>query len=106
MKIYASTGDITLLKDGNVPQIGFTTEKKKWLLDETCLILTEVCFYFDTNHRDNFYFEDGQLVYHSVSLDRYPFVVDLYRELIKKTLSPAEFINEVTATYTVKEIGL
>jgi hypothetical protein len=106
-QIYSVTNKYCLL-DNSLPKlIGRTYHSKRYLTDGSVSLQDVIEFNFgDKNNPDIFFFEDGLLVYSSISLHREAFMLDCYQELIQsKKVSPVAFISLVTERYTLTMMG-
>ena len=107
MKIYAKTGSDALLINGIIPEIGQTSENKRYKKDGTCELQIRVVFHFGNNDpSDVFLFENDNLVFHSISTHRGTFITNTYQELIRlNEVSPEALISVITETFTLNQLG-
>lgn len=105
--IYAIADNHILLDDGKPKLIGKTYHSKRYLpCDSICLQDVVEFNYGDSRISDIFFFEDGILTYHSISLYTESFISDCYVNVLdtKKT-SPEALIKLITQKYTLKQMG-
>lgn len=108
MDIYARTYTHILLKDGIVPQIGYTTASKSYKKDGTCEPQLKLVFDLENNgHEDVFVFEDEKLVFNAISLHTGAYMTDTYQELIEReNVSIKSFIEEIREKFVLTAMGL
>ncbi len=107
-EIKAISGNHALLADGKVPVIGYLslTEQKQYVKGG-CMLPTLVCFHFNTEYKDYFYFENmDKLAYNSVSFKTPEYITNVYQEIVKMdSITPKEFIRRVREAYVFRKMG-
>jgi hypothetical protein len=103
--IKAWSGNHALLKDNEVPVIGYITDRKRFTPSGYCAFPRMVCLHYGTEHPDFFYFENMELVFMSVSIKTPEYITDIYSECARQSVSSDEFIERVVCAYVVKELG-
>lgn len=103
--IRAISGNHVLLKNKQVPVIGYITDKKRYNKGG-CVVPREVCFHYGTMHPDFFYFEDYTLTYMAVSIKTPLYLTDVYVECIrKKEITIEQFVEKVVTVFVLSEMG-
>lgn len=105
--LYATADNHTLLDNGKAKLIGRVYNSKRYLPDGSVSLLEAVEFNFgDPRISDLFYFENDQIISHSISLYTEAYLTDRYSELLLvKEIAPERFISEITGLYTFKAMG-
>ncbi len=105
--IYAVTNTHYLLDNSRPKLIGKTYHGKRYLSDGSVSLQDVVEFNFgDFRIADLFFFENDQLIFHSISLYTEAFITNYYNELLEqKKISPQSLISLVTQKYTLHEMG-
>jgi len=69
-KLYATTGEFTLLKNNKAKHIGFATDGLHY--NECGVIVPQIIvFHFGTTHQDFFAFENNQMVFPNLKTKNY-----------------------------------
>ncbi len=104
-KLYATTGEFTLLKNNKAKHIGFATDGLHY--NECGVIVPQIIvFHFGTTHQDFFAFENNQMVFNNVYIGREFYLTEKYAELVKKKeTTPEEYISAITECYTMRKLG-
>lgn len=105
--LYATAENHTLLYNGKAKLIGQTYNAKQYLSDGSVSLLQVVEFnYGDPKIRDLFFFENDQIVFHSISLHTEAYLTDRYSEMLQVgKVAPEQFISKITGLYTFKRLG-
>lgn len=104
--IRAISDNHALLMNNEAPIIGYIKNKKRFEGDGKVVALTEVCFHYDTEHSDFFYFEDMKMVYQAISIETLQYLTEKYKEcILQEKISPEKFIEELVDTYVFTKLG-
>jgi hypothetical protein len=109
-KIYSITPDrkFISLKDGKVRLIGSNNELgKRYTKDGTCLLIKCVEFdFYQNGSKDRFFFEDDELVYYFISIDRGGWLNDLLMDAINlEFFTQDNFITTILEGFVLHEMG-
>ncbi len=106
-RIYAIADNHYLLQDNKPKVIGRTYHSKRYLPGDYICLQDVVEFHFgDSRISDLFFFEDGLLKFHSISLYTESFITDCYIDVIEsKKTSPEALISLIAEKYTLKQMG-
>ncbi|MGQ0828928.1 MAG: hypothetical protein ACT4ON_11115 [Bacteroidota bacterium] len=106
IEIRAISGNHYLLKNNNVPIIGYISDKKRYTKRGGCIVPREVCFHYGTKHSDFFYFENMNLEFMAVTIKTPEYLTDVYLKCAQtKNITPEQFISKVVDVYVNTQMG-
>ena len=107
--IRAVSGNHALLRNGQIPIIGFTCDKVSYIGDG-CVVSLEVCFILrcgGKKYRDYFYFQNNRLTFQVITIknEKHQYITATYQECIREEMTPERFIGRVVDEYVNTEMG-